>query len=205
MTMRHQRITGIFCKKRGVFMRLLFLGMLVASMVLPRSTAAGAGTPTAAPLEYRLKAAYLLNFCKFVAWPERAMEPAEAPIVLCILGRDPFGSALDSIAGKTVRGRSLEIRYATNLEEIAPCHLLFVSKSMENKLDDIVARTQSAPILTVGDMDGFAQRGGIINFFFKQQRIRFEINPAAAKNAAITISSQLLKLARITPGGQGKE
>ena len=111
-------------------------------------------------MEYTLKAGFLFNFLKFVEWPAQAFDDPEAPIVVCLLGQDPFGDILDSMAGRAVRGRKIDIKRCSELKEMQPCHVVFVSESETRKLSGILSALDERPILTVSDLSGFASRGG---------------------------------------------
>ncbi|MBI5099240.1 MAG: YfiR family protein [Nitrospirae bacterium] len=146
---------------------------------------------------YKVKAAFLYNFTKFVEWPADAFRDVGDPVTLCILGSDPFGDALDSIKDKTVGGRKFAVRKSLNPESLKGCHIIFVSESEREKLPAILNAVKNKHALTVGDMPGFAESGGIINLFMFENKVRFEINVDAAQHEGLAISSQLLKLARI--------
>ena len=151
----------------------------------------------AAPVagEYQVKAAFLYNFAKFVDWPAGAGPSA---FVLCILGDDPFGAGINVIAGKQIGGRVLQVRRLASADGAAACQMLFISGSESEGLARALAAVRNRPVLTVGDTPGFAERGVAINLYVEQSKVRFEINLDAAKRAQLNISSQLLKLARIT-------
>ena len=173
---------------------IVFVAMLISGGA--PSIARGETAP-----EYTVKAAFLYNFAKFVEWPAGAFSGSTSPIVIWVLGEDPFGDALGSLKGKTANGRPIVVRYAANLGELERCHLLFVSASEKANLPKILQTTKGWSILTVGDMNGFAQDGGIINLVNEEQRIRIEVNMEAAQLSRLKISSKLLALAKIvTPG-----
>lgn len=172
---------------------LVLMLLTVVFSGLPKTTRAQPVTSR----EYLVKAAFLYNFAKFVQWPQGAFKDADAPLVLCILGDDPFGSALNVLAGKTVGGRRLVIQRARNLTGLAPCHILFVASLRQPALRQVLGKVKGKPILTVSEIPDFTHQGGIIQFFTVQSKIRFEINPAAAAANDLKVSSQLLKLARI--------
>ncbi len=147
--------------------------------------------------EYDIKAAYLFNFAKFVEWPSAVFADTSSPLILCILGKDPFNASLDSIKGKTVRKRELFIKRVTRIEDINECHMLFISKSEEKHLSEIFKKINDMHILTVADLEGFAHRGGMINLITVRNKVHFEINVDAARRAELKISSKLLKLSKI--------
>lgn len=149
------------------------------------------------PKEYQVKMAFLFNFARFVEWPEDAFADARSPLVLGILGDDPFGSDLETIRGKTVNGRKLIINKFKDVDDIRVCHILFVSNSEKNRLPRILAFLRQSKILSVGDTKKFAQKGGVINLVVENNKVGFEINVDAGKRAGLRISSKLLSLARI--------
>src|SRR5437899_6860845 len=157
-----------------------------------------AGTQSEPPTEYQIKAAFLYNFAKFVEWPADAFADPHAPIVLGVVGEDPFGSVLDKIVlGKTVNGRGLVIKRLKPGSDLRNCHILFVSSSERKHMSQILESLQGSSVLTVGETDRFAQSGGVINFIFEENKVRFEINSETAARAGLKISSKLLALARI--------
>lgn len=148
--------------------------------------------------EYEVKAAMLYNLTRFVEWPPSAYPGPQAPIQLCILGRDPFGSTLASIVLKqTVNGRPVLIRHSQNDAEIRACHLLYISSSERKTTIQIFATLKGSNVLTVGEMTQFAAHGGMIQFSLEEQQVRFDINLDAVARAGLKISSRLLVLARI--------
>jgi hypothetical protein len=151
--------------------------------------------------EYTVKAAFLYNFAKFVEWPADSMGGGGSPLVLGVLGDDPFGAAIDQVvAGKTANGRQLVVRRFKWGQDLKQCHILFISSSERKRLAEILGALRGASVLTVGDMDQFGQQGGMIQFVIEQSRVRFEINIGAAQNARLKISSKLLALARNVKG-----
>jgi len=153
---------------------------------------------SAAVSEYSVKAAFLLNFGKYVEWPETAIGSA---LDICVLGRDPFGATLDeTVAGRTVGSRNVKARRVSDVSQASGCNILFVSRDEQARVDAVLASLAGSPVLLVGEQDRFARQGGMINFVEVDQKVRFEINEAAAKKAGLKISSQLLKLATIVEG-----
>ena len=147
--------------------------------------------------EYLIKAAFLYNFIKFVDWPSESFKNGAAPINVCVLGDDPFGEALDTLRNKRVKGRRLVIKQVRRVEQIEGAHLLFISTSEKGRVKQILKSLADAPVLTISEMEGFGQNGGIINFITVDNKIQFEINSEKAQQHKLKISSQLLKLARI--------
>jgi hypothetical protein len=149
---------------------------------------------------YEVKAAFVYNFAKFIEWPPEAFADETVPITLCILGHSQLGNALETIKGKPIKGRILEIKYAAKDTSLQACHMLFISASERTHLAEIFASLKVRPVLTIGDMKRFAHTGGMINFFMTNNRIRFEINLDRAEQASLKISSKLLNLATIVKG-----
>jgi hypothetical protein len=146
--------------------------------------------------EYAIKAAFLYNFAKFVEWPKESFENPKN-VLLCVLGKNPFGSALHKMQGKEIQGRKLKVTQTERAEDIGKYHIVFVGRSEKDDVAEILANLKGHSVLTVGDMEGFAHQGGMINFIMKQRKVRFEINADAAEQAGLKISSKLLKLATI--------
>lgn len=144
--------------------------------------------------EYQVKAAFILNFANYVDWPAGAL--SRDTITIGILGQDPFDGALDSLSGKTVGGRRVQIRRFDEPEEAAGANILFIGASERRDLPRILRAVRGRPILTIGDSNGFATAGVMINLVVLRKRVCFEVNLTAAKRAGLLVSSQLLKLAR---------
>jgi hypothetical protein len=179
-------------------MKRLRLALAVALSSLGLLPAAREPAETPPPSEYEVKAAYLYHFAKFVTWPpDAADEPGS--FVITLLGEDPFGAALDAVLrGKTIDGKQVLVRRAPRVADVGRSQILFVSASESGRLPAILDALEAAPgTLTVGDMDGFAARGGVIGFRLEGNRIRLDVSLAAAERARLRISSQLLRLARI--------
>ncbi len=148
--------------------------------------------------EYEVKAGFLYNFSLFVRWPDSAFENSRSPIVFGVYGKDPFGRTLDrTLAGKRAHDREIVIRRIQRPQDINGCHLLFVPQSSTDELRRVFGQVAGQPVLIVGEQDGFATQGGLINFYLEQNRVRFEINPGEARRREVRISSKLLGLARI--------
>jgi YfiR/HmsC-like len=144
--------------------------------------------------EYQVKSVFLFNFAKYVEWPPDAFQDANTPLVIGVLGQDPFGSYLeDTLRGERINSRALVVQRYRSIGEIKRCHVLFISRSESDQLNQIVGQLKYRKILTVTDADG-AQSGVMIRFVSEGSRIRFRINAEAAKAAHLTISSKLLRL-----------
>lgn len=150
---------------------------------------------TAPAGEYQVKAAFLYNFARFVEWPAQAHRPGE--LTLCIVGADPFGADINQVMGKVVGNDRWSVRRVTS-DMVTGCQLVFIGGAESSTLNKVLAGVRGRPVLTVTDSNGFAERGAVLNFYTEQNKIRFEINIDAARRSGLTISSQLLRLARIT-------
>jgi hypothetical protein len=153
--------------------------------------------------EYLVKAGFIYNFAQLVQWPSTSFPQPDSPIVIGILGTDPFGGAIDRvIENKKIDGRSVVVRrlkWGKDLKDLRECNILFVSSSEKEHLSDVINIVKWLPILTIGETAGFASHGGIINLTLEGNKVRFEVNVEAAKQANLNISSRLLALARIVP------
>jgi len=168
--------------------------ILIATCCVVATTFSSAGTAQAAANEYQIKAAFLFNFAKFVVWPSQAFPDANTPLVIGVLGQDPFGSYLDDIVrGERVDNRQLVIQRYHSPGEIKNCHVLFISRSESARLNQIVSSLKYRNLLIVTDADG-GDGGVIIRFVNEGNRIRFKIDAQAAKAANLTISSKLMRL-----------
>lgn len=145
------------------------------------------------PGQYQVEAAYIYNFLKYVDLP-----PSQSK-TLCIgiLGFNSDDAAFDSLNGKVVRGRTIVVRHLWWLPSAPAADVLFVSRDERGRLHQVLNKLNNTRVLTIGELDGFAHDGGMINFTIQDQRVRFEINPDAARRAQIRVSSQLLRLATI--------
>lgn len=152
-----------------------------------------------------VKAAFVLNFIKFVAWPASAFDSPEDPILLSVLGDDPVAGSLDTLGGKVASGRRVVVRKVSILSEMERCHVLFVGASEKDKLAPVLDAVQGLPVLTVADFEGFAGRGGTIGFVRHGSRVAFEINEAAARKSGLKVNAKLLYLGKSVPGRRGGE
>lgn len=153
--------------------------------------------------EYQLKAVFLFNFTQFVEWPPQAFDDTNSPLVIGVLGNDPFGSYLDdTVRGETVNGRPLVVQRFSTSSDIKHCHVLFISRSEATHLTQILAGLKGKNILTVSDADNFNREGGIIRLATIANKIRLRIALEEAKAANLTISSKLLRPADIVTAGE---
>ena len=196
MSFRHSFEKHSHCRLHHASMinKAVSLVIMVAVFV-GASLAPNVQSEDAVSHEYVLKAAYLFNFAKFVEWPAKAFADDQGVIKFCVLGKDPFGGALELIKDKMVNRRKVVIRRSATIGDLEGCHILFISKSEKKELARIFAYLKDSYVLTVGDTENFADRGGVINFTTVGKKLRFEINMNAAQRSGLRISSKLLKLA----------
>jgi hypothetical protein len=155
--------------------------------------------------EYQVKAAFLYNFAKFVEWPALTFKTDKDPVRICVLGQDPFGSALNNaVDGKTVLGRPFALSDISSAGQVTDCQILFISSSERKHLRLIFAELRTTGILTVGETDGFGAEGGMVNFKLSDGRVHLEINVEAAGQAKLRINSSVLSLAQIVKTGLQK-
>jgi hypothetical protein len=180
-----------------LFLRIL--GLAIVSL----AAAAPALAQRATFDEREVKAVFLLNFVQFVDWPAVAFDRADSPVVIGVLGDDPFGPLLDEVVqGEVVKGRRLTVARFRRVEDVKICHVLFVSASEARIYEHILTELRSQPTLTVGETASFTSRG-MIRFLTESNRVRLEVNVEAAKTAGLTISSNLLRAARIVAAPRG--
>jgi hypothetical protein len=148
-------------------------------------------------LEYRVKAAFLYNFAKFVDWPRAVFPSDESPVVFCLVGPDPFGNSLDgTVGGRQAGGRDIVVKREVNPEQLSECHLVFAASDQANAVARILQRGVRSGLLTVGEGADFIESGGVISLVVDEGKVRFDVSTEAAEAADLKVSSQLLKLAR---------
>ena len=151
----------------------------------------------AATVEYEVKAAFIHNFTQFIDWPPGAFEGEKSPFRIGILGSGLIDKPLMDLNGKKVNQRFLEISRVQNLEKISQYHVIFVNPSENKRTQSILQTLKGTGILTIGDTPGFAEQCGVVNFYLKSGKVRFEVNIEASQRENLKISSRLLRLARI--------
>ena len=170
---------------------------LYASLLLACPTSF-VGAQTSAIPEYQVKAAFLFNFTKFVEWPPSSFSTPQAPLVIGIYGKDPFGSYLkETVAGEKIDGHPLVIQYYSSIEEIRTCHILFINETETHKVKQVIESLKGRSILTVSDKPDFMKNGGMIRLFIENNKTRLRINREATEAANLVISSKLLRIAEI--------
>lgn len=185
--LHHSRVAAAFSSAR--------LGLALVLSVLAWGTAWGAPEQPAAS-EYETKAAMLLNFVRFTDWPAEAFISAEAPFVIGVVGKDPFGTALDkAFEGKSVKGRPFVIKRLTPDQYLRSCHLLYIPATEKRRQRDMLDKLRGAPVLTVGETLDFRDHAGAVQFLEKDNSVGFNINLNAAKAGKLHISSTVLRQA----------
>lgn len=185
--------------KRTIRKALKLLIAVGVCVILGMGTGFGLGLRAGQvpPPEYRVKAALLYKFAIFTEWPDKAFAGPVAPLQVCVLGKDPFGGALASIVGRMVNQRQVVTSHFVGMQGVEQCHVVFVSRSEEGRLAEILDYLGNKPVLVVGDMPNFARLGGIITLKIVNKKPRFEINVRSAERAGLKLNSRLLMLAEI--------
>lgn len=176
-------------------------GLMLVLTCLGSVTTAAAVEPQS---EYKIKTAYLYNFSKFTHLPDAHYSENDG-YDLCIVGHNSFGGFLDTLSGREVEGHVLTLHHLENKQPVNACEMLFITRSQSGQLDQLLRQAAENKILTISDIDGFASRGGMIGLVIKDNRIRFQINPAVARSCGISISAKLLELGEIITSSGDKE
>ncbi len=146
--------------------------------------------------EDKVQAAFIYKFIQFIEWPTE-IEKESNKFKIGIYGKSNMEELLQTFSGEKVNGRFLEIHPVKNLNDLKKCHIIFISPSEASKLNEILEALNGSSILTISRMKDFALKGGMINFYVNEERVRFEINPEPARNAGLKISSKLLKVSKV--------
>jgi YfiR/HmsC-like len=146
--------------------------------------------------EYRVKAAFLFHFAQLVDWPADPPDDSKNPFVVCTLGSDPFrGDLENTIGGKSIGARVVQIRHLKAPQDASSCQILFIPRDEDSQLTSILAALAGDAVLTLGEADDFIQRGGMIRLFVEDSRVRFDVNQGAANRAGLRVGARLLVLA----------
>jgi YfiR/HmsC-like len=177
---------------------------LVCGLLLPAAGGDSSLSAQSAPSkEYQVKAVFLFNFAQFVEWPSASFAGDNAPLVIGVLGEDPFGAFLDeTVRAEKVGNSPMQVQRYHRIDDVTTCHILFISRSEESRLEQILASLKDRTILVVGDSEDFIQRAGMIQLATSQGKIRLRINVNAATAANLTISSKLLRSAELVTGSK---
>lgn len=189
-------------RRRPLLTRILLLCILLVASIVDGVHPIRITHAQPSPLEYQVKAAFLYHFFKFVEWPPEAFPATNQTICIGVVDDGLMASTLQSIEGKEAKGRRVVVKRFKGLENSEFCHILFIGSGMEGRLAEILDQLRGTSTLTVSDIDGYARRGGMINFIIVEDKVQFEINVDAAERAKLQISSHLLRLARIVRGGR---
>jgi hypothetical protein len=181
--------------RRGRWLLLLLAWVLVSA--LP------AGSRAAVALtEYEAKAGFLYHVGWFVEWPAATAQGRASTFIIGVLGTNPFGGVLDDVMrGKTIHERPVMIKYYQRVEEAVSSHVLFISASENTRVPAILAVLERTPVLTVSDLEGFTERGGMVALRLVDRKVHFDINMDATERVGLKLSSQLLRLAKVIHGG----
>lgn len=198
MTRFNNKVSGVK-KAAGLFHRRLCFLVVLVLWGLSCSSSLRAADPSALP-EFQVKAAFLINFPKYVDWPAEAFAETNSPIVIAVLGESRVTDELEKgITGRTINGRAIVLKHLVAGEPLDACHILFIPAA-EKHASVILARLKDAGVLTVGESGDFLDSGGIINLARRDQKIALEVNLPAAGKAGIKISSKLLNVAQVVKG-----
>ena len=175
-----------------------FLAVVLFALLLLSPPQGAANADSGASREYQVKAAFIFNFAQFVEWPADSFGGADSPLVIGVVGSNPFGDVLEhAVAGKRAGGRNIVLKHFRSAQAMERCHILFVSGSERDSMQLIVERSARENTLTVGDFDGFTFANGMIRFVTQDNRLRFEVNIEALNRARLKASAKLLKLAHV--------
>jgi YfiR/HmsC-like len=169
--------------------------LLVMGLVWTCVPASLSAEPAPVP-EYNAKAGYLVAFQSYVTWPAGALAAPTSPVVLCVLGRDPFGAVLDETAAARVGARPLQVRRIHSPNDAGDCQIVFIGKAESAREAEWLAAIKRKPILTVGESGKTVERGGAVEFGAVRDRVAFEVSLPAAEQAGLKISSDMLAHAR---------
>jgi len=177
----------------------------IPTRVLPRISLAvllgvllSASGPAQSVSEYQMKAAYVYNLAKFVEWPAQAFKASNDPLTICVLGQSPILVTLnEAVNGESIDERKLLVRQVSDVQQASNCHILFIASSDRKYFQDILRNLKTPGVLTVGESEGFAEEGGVVDFRLEGKKVRIEINLNAAGQQKLRISPKLLSLAQI--------
>lgn len=181
---------GIRCRCSRLFLLWLCLMTLLCSTK---------GTQAQVPKEYQVKAVFLFRLAQFVTWPTNRFSDTNSPVVIGVLGTNPFGEALPlAVRGETAQNRPIEIRELRRDEEAQRCHIVFISRSEASRAEQITGSLAGDSVLTVSDMEDFViRKGGMVRFLTERNKVNLRINADAAKAAGLVLNSRLLRMAEI--------
>lgn len=193
----------VFTKSlRSLATRLASLGAIVVGIfVLVAAPSSISLARAAPPSEYELKAVFLLNFARFTNWPPQILSAPESPIIVGVVGTDPFGGFLETaFHDELIAGRHLEIRRFSRHEDYRNCHLLFISRSESVNLPEILTQLRGRHVLTVSDIDQFVFKDGMIGMLIEQGHVKVQVNYDQTRAEDLELSAKLLKLSFVIRG-----
>lgn len=185
--------------KNSILIYTLILISLSVTITIP-----GVQGQSSVPTEYEVKAVFLYNFTQFMELPPTVMENRDT-LKICILGKDPFGPALQIFNGEIVHNKKLLINLINNEENAYGCNFIYISDSEKRQIRRIMEKLSAMSVVTISDMEGFARSGGIIKFIIKNNKVHFMINLDAADRSGIKIRSRLLQISTIYREGKADE
>jgi hypothetical protein len=145
-----------------------------------------------------IKAVFLFNFTGFTEWPPNAFNNATEPLVIGILGENPFGQYLDEVVQNEKKdGHPLMIKHFTRVDDVKNCHILFINKKTPEEINQVINALKGRSILTVSDAKDFVKKGGMIRFYTDNDKVKLQVNVGAVRDGNMVLSSKLLRLAEI--------
>ena len=156
-----------------------------------------AGAQSAAGTEQSMKAGFVYNIALFAEWPAKVFKDNRSPLTICVAADNATVQAFEPLTIKKIRGRSVTVHAFNDNATGYPCHIIYIDSKNKTEAAALLRLVSAPGVLTIGDLEGFCQLGGIINFFHENNKLHFEINIDAARRADFKLSSQLLKLAKI--------
>jgi hypothetical protein len=190
-----QNRSATFLKKFAVVRCVC--GLLLLALFAALACPSGLRAESPVEREYEIKAAYIYNFINYIDWPENAFPAPGGIITIGVVGETQFRAALNVLNGKQIKGRTVALKQINDPKDLDQCQIVFISSSEKSRVPELLGKLKDSRVLTVSEIDGFAEQGGIINFISEHNRVRFEINPDAARRLGLNISSELLKLAKL--------
>ena len=162
----------------------------------PAQAAAVPQASVGSPLEYQVKAAFILNFVNLTQWPPAALGPPSSPLRICLPGTDKFQGVLEStVRGESVMGHPLVVERLAR-DTAQACHVLFIPGGSSATRSELLRGLTSVPVLTIGEGDAFLTAGGMVSFILDQGHVRFDISRSTAERHGLTLSSRMLRVAR---------
>src|ERR1700730_1396749 len=172
--------------------------LIACAVALTLIASPAGGAAQLEPSEYGLKSVFLYQFCRFMEWPNSAFSSPNDPLIIGVIGDDPFGSLLqEAVQGETYHGRPIRIEHYRSPRDIKRCHLLFVSRSEVAQMGEILSAIAGKNVVTVGETDGFLEKGGMISLTADRNRVRLRVNASSLRAANVDVSSKLLRVAEI--------